>query len=156
MLHSFTPTDVKQLLAATEERILHVVATEHYGLDQADYPRAAAEQAPGYSLHDFVVDYLRYLVRSPADFQVMKDTIAAVIIQTTADDLVALAEAKGVDAAELDDLVHDAKGEEAAAINNDGLNSQIAYLIGALGVAEVKKHLDKMGTADADPAHPEE
>jgi hypothetical protein len=156
MLHSFTPIEVKQLLEATDDRILHAVATEHYGFDEADYPRAAAEQRPGYSLHDVVVDYLRYLVRSPADFQVMKDTIAAVIVQKTADDLAALAEAKGVDAAELDDLVHDVKGQEAAAINNDGLDSQIAYLIGALGVEAVKEHLNTMGTTDADPAQPEE
>ena len=31
---------------------------------------------------------------------------------------------------ELDDLVHDAKGEEAAEINNQGKEAQIDYLLG--------------------------
>jgi hypothetical protein len=35
---------------------------------------------------------------------------------------------------ELDEAVHEAKAAEAARINNDGTDSQIAYLIEAIGV----------------------
>ncbi|MCL4502388.1 MAG: hypothetical protein M1438_11140 [Deltaproteobacteria bacterium] len=31
---------------------------------------------------------------------------------------------------DLDELVHDLKGEEAAAINNQGRDAQIAYILG--------------------------
>jgi hypothetical protein len=34
---------------------------------------------------------------------------------------------------ELDELVHQAKGEEAAEINNQGKEAQIAYLLGEEG-----------------------
>ena len=42
--------------------------------------------------------------------------------------VVKLAEKLGVKAEDLDDLVHEAKGEEAASINNEGLEAQIEYL----------------------------
>lgn len=43
--------------------------------------------------------------------------------------LVELAEALGVDPSDLDDAVHELKGNEAADIDNGGLDSQIAYLL---------------------------
>jgi len=37
----------------------------------------------------------------------------------------------------LDEAVHEAKGAEAARINNDGSDAQIAYLIEAVGIQTV-------------------
>jgi len=45
-------------------------------------------------------------------------------------DLAQLAELAPLSQVELDDLVHDRKGAEAAEINNDGKASQLAYLTG--------------------------
>lgn len=39
----------------------------------------------------------------------------------------------------LDDLVHEAKAEEAASINNDGVDAQIAYLVDSWGITDVDK-----------------
>lgn len=56
---------------------------------------------------------------------------------------VALAEARGVAAEDLDDMVHAAKGSEAAAVNNEGLEAQLEYLAtGAFG--DVEKYLSDL------------
>lgn len=44
---------------------------------------------------------------------------------TTREELV-----KEFEAGDLDELVHDAKGEEAANINNGGIDAQLDYLLG--------------------------
>lgn len=61
-----------------------------------------------------------------------------------ADALAAEAAKLGIDPAELDELVHDAKGQEAAALNNDGLESQVAYLVEAMGFDEVQRRLQEL------------
>lgn len=37
----------------------------------------------------------------------------------------------------LDEIVYDAKGSEAAAINNEGLHAQVEYLIGRYGAVSL-------------------
>ena len=44
----------------------------------------------------------------------------------------------------LDELVHDAKSSEAAAINNDGVDSQLEYLREVHGPHELPELLDKL------------
>lgn len=39
-------------------------------------------------------------------------------------------ELMGMSQEELDELIHDLKGEEAAAINNQGREAQVAYILG--------------------------
>lgn len=51
----------------------------------------------------------------------------------TVQQLIKLCEKLGVKAEDLDDLVHEAKGEEAASINNAGLEEQLEYLGGGHG-----------------------
>ena len=50
-----------------------------------------------------------------------------------AEDLVALATNLGLEPEDLDELVHDAAGQEASRVNNGGLDTQIEYLIDQLG-----------------------
>ena len=45
------------------------------------------------------------------------------------DHLENFADEQGVEDGDLDDIVHDCKAEEAAAVNNDGPYSQIEYLL---------------------------
>lgn len=48
------------------------------------------------------------------------------------------------DSENLDTLVHDAKGDEAAAINNGGVDDQIEYLQSYLGLEPLVKLLSEM------------
>ena len=49
----------------------------------------------------------------------------------------------------LDEMVHDAKGEEAAAINNDGLESQLEYLFkGGTTEESIREALDDLTCGD--------
>lgn len=41
----------------------------------------------------------------------------------------------------LDQLVHDLKSSEATAVNNDGFQSQVKYLIEALGVEKAEQEM---------------
>jgi len=66
-----------------------------------------------------------------------------------AKDLVLLAEELGVQAADLDDYVHEAAANMAAGINNDGLDEQVRYLVAELGDEAVEDFL--RGLADANP-----
>ena len=62
----------------------------------------------------------------------------------TPDELQALAAELGIDhAGYLDDLVHDAKGEEAARINNGGLRDQLVYLCEGMTAAEARDYLEE-------------
>jgi hypothetical protein len=56
--------------------------------------------------------------------------------------LVAQVAAAGLDPAEIDELVHDAKSAEAAAINNGGADDQMAYLVATLGPSEAQQRID--------------
>ena len=63
----------------------------------------------------------------------------------TDNELVETAERLGLEAKDLDEAVHDAKGEEAAHINNAGLEAQIEYLVathGATTVEELLRHIE--------------
>lgn len=53
-------------------------------------------------------------------------------------------QSRGIDPTQLDDLVHEAAAEQASAINNGGLEEQLAYLCAVLGdqAAEaIREHL---------------
>jgi len=64
----------------------------------------------------------------------------------TIEEIVRRLEAQGVECQDLDDRVHDAKGEEAADINNSGLEVQVSYLYGpAPSWDEVKADLAELG-----------
>lgn len=58
--------------------------------------------------------------------------------------LAAKAVEHGLSPSDFDELVHDAKGQEAAAIDNDGLESQVAYLVEVLGFDEVQRRLKEL------------
>ncbi|HVX09966.1 MAG TPA: hypothetical protein VHC22_02075 [Pirellulales bacterium] len=59
----------------------------------------------------------------------------------SADDLVKAAERLGLDAEQLDELVHEQYGQIAAAINNEGLEAQLGFLAGRLGAKAVEDEL---------------
>jgi hypothetical protein len=50
----------------------------------------------------------------------------------------------------LDELVHDLKGAEASAINNDGAQAQVEYLVSQLGAGEAARQI-REALADAAP-----
>ena len=45
---------------------------------------------------------------------------------------------------DLDDKIHEAKGEEAAAINNGGIDSQVDYLLASFGTDGTLKLLREL------------
>jgi hypothetical protein len=55
----------------------------------------------------------------------------------SATDLIADLQQRGVEAGELDEMVHDGKSLEASNINNAGLEAQIEYLVEQYGLAQV-------------------
>ncbi len=57
------------------------------------------------------------------------------------------AEELGIDAEQLDDLVHDQQGETAAGIDNDGLEAQLAFLVERCGVEFVEAELYQLALA---------
>jgi hypothetical protein len=66
------------------------------------------------------------------------------------DCLAADAHCRGVLPEQLDELVHDAKGSEAAAINNEGLDAQVEYLVEQLGAASVRDALVRLAPGQQD------
>ena len=62
--------------------------------------------------------------------------------------LVAIAERLGLDADHLDELVHEQYGQIAAAVNNEGLESQLSFLAGRLGTQAVDDELRQLGRRD--------
>jgi hypothetical protein len=66
--------------------------------------------------------------------------------------IVKMLEAAGVDAAELDELVHEAKAVEAAAINNCGLSEQVTYLVSCYGADLLAQRLDDAPFSWREPA----
>lgn len=64
--------------------------------------------------------------------------------------LIQKAEKLGIDAESLDDAVHDAASQVASAINNGGIEDQIAYLLEQLGVEETARILNDAGNSEID------
>jgi len=60
------------------------------------------------------------------------------------DQLLQQAEALGLGEDDLDDEVHQAKSEEAASINNDGLRGQIEYLYNEWGYTGALEVLERI------------
>jgi hypothetical protein len=56
-------------------------------------------------------------------------------------DIVALAESMGLKPEDLDDLVHDAISRRASAINNGGLDDQLAFLVEQCGQEQTRAAL---------------
>jgi hypothetical protein len=65
-------------------------------------------------------------------------------VRMNTNELIALAESYGIKDYDLDDEVHDIKDEEAADICNDGISSQIRFLVSAIGEYGVEKLLNKI------------
>jgi hypothetical protein len=61
-------------------------------------------------------------------------------------DLLAKAEAAGLKAEDLDEIVHELTSSIAADVNNSGLDGQIGYLIDEMGGEAVGKELDRLAT----------
>jgi hypothetical protein len=57
--------------------------------------------------------------------------------------LVAKAEAAGLQAEDLDELVHELASSIAADINNDGMDAQLRYLAEEMGLPAAEKQLDE-------------
>lgn len=55
--------------------------------------------------------------------------------------LLAVCEALGIEDEDLDELVHDAKGAEAAAINNAGLDDQLEYLLDGMSARDLEAEI---------------
>lgn len=64
--------------------------------------------------------------------------------EQAAGQLAALAERLGLDAEQLDELVHEQYSQIAAAINNEGLESQLTFLAGRLGTKAVEDELRQL------------
>ena len=58
--------------------------------------------------------------------------------------LIAQAETASIDPSELDELVHDSKAAEAAAINNGGLDDQITFLAASLGHQIAQERIEEI------------
>jgi hypothetical protein len=61
----------------------------------------------------------------------------------TRDDLLAAALAAGLEPADFDKAVHEAKAEEASTVNNAGLEAQLDFLIEAYGLEATRSLLEK-------------
>ncbi len=57
------------------------------------------------------------------------------------EELLVFCESHGLTSQYLDDLVHDAKSQEASALNNEGLEPQLEYLLESWGLEELQKML---------------
>ncbi len=60
------------------------------------------------------------------------------------DDLLAKAEAAGLETADLDEIVHELTSSIAADVNNEGMAGQLRYLIDQMGVQGVTQQLDRL------------
>jgi hypothetical protein len=60
--------------------------------------------------------------------------------------LVETAERLGLDAEQLDELIHEQYSQIASAINNEGLEAQVAFLVGRLGAKAVEDELRQLAT----------
>lgn len=64
--------------------------------------------------------------------------------QAAVEQLVAKAEAAGLEPEYLDDAVHELAASIAADTNNGGLDDQIGYLVAEMGVEGTEKQLDRL------------
>ena len=64
--------------------------------------------------------------------------------QAEVDRLCNRAESAGLEAEDLDNLVHDLASSIASDINNSGMDEQIAYLVGEMGDKAVEKQIDDL------------
>ncbi len=60
------------------------------------------------------------------------------------DALLAKAETAGLKAEDLDEIVHELAASIAADINNSGMDGQLAYLIGQIGVQGTAKQIERL------------
>lgn len=71
--------------------------------------------------------------------------------EETCNRLVAHAETLRLHSADLDELVHEIKAEEAASINNGGVESQLDYLLeSGMEAGEITKLLNKVAEEEDD------
>jgi hypothetical protein len=54
------------------------------------------------------------------------------------------ADASGLNAEDLDDVVHDLAASVAADVNNGGLDEQLGYLVAGLGAQHAERQLDEL------------
>jgi hypothetical protein len=54
------------------------------------------------------------------------------------------ADANGLKAEDLDDLVHELAASSAADVNNAGLEEQLRYLVDGLGAQQTQRQLDEL------------
>jgi hypothetical protein len=59
-------------------------------------------------------------------------------------DLLAKAEAAGLETADLDEIVHELTSSIAADVNNEGMEGQLRYLVDQMGVQGVTQQLDRL------------
>jgi hypothetical protein len=59
-------------------------------------------------------------------------------------DLLVKAEAAGLKAEDLDEIVHELAGSIAADVNNEGMDGQLGYLIDQMGVQGTTKQIDQL------------
>lgn len=69
-------------------------------------------------------------------------------------ELVALAARGRLSSEDLDEDVHDAASEDAANVNSEGLDGQIAYLVQRLGARETQARVERTGRRDLATASP--
>ena len=65
------------------------------------------------------------------------------------DALLAKAEAAGLEAEDLDEVVHELAASIAADVNNSGIDGQIGYLVAQMGVQSATKQLDRLAAEKA-------
>jgi len=65
-------------------------------------------------------------------------------------DLLAKAEAAGLEAEDLDEIVHDLASSIAADVNNSGKDGQIAYLVDQMGIQAATKQLERLAEKQAE------
>jgi hypothetical protein len=70
-------------------------------------------------------------------------------------ELVALAAHLQLSSEDLDDAVHDAAGEHAAALNSEGLDGQIEYLVARLGPTDAQAAIEAASRGDRTPPLPD-
>jgi hypothetical protein len=66
------------------------------------------------------------------------------------------ADASGLKAEDLDDVVHELAASIAADINNNGLEDQIRYLVGGIGAQHTERQIDDLIADHANPTEEEE
>jgi hypothetical protein len=108
-------------------------------IDLADLKEATTAPTTGWSAIRAV------LARLIAERNKMCEAFALVALEF--DGLVGYAEHRGVDAEDLFDTVHDTASAHASDMNNNGLGSQIPYLVEQNGHRNTRDLIDEIATA---------